>query len=1358
MRGEPRRYAPFTPQHFLPSMPAQEQTFYSLKRLHAVFAITSLALAAATVWLVVIDHCREWKAYQRTFRDRVEPWLTEAELRDKQIGDSAVQEEQLVAALDKARREVPPPQQIAGLVKAVQDEGPWQTASAIQDAYQALAAKPSADRRQRLLECIEEAFRAATFGREESERRLRFRRADFDEARTTYEAAVGQSRPQAELDALASRVAQIKREVEQLAAAADEAAARSDALAALAAAVTADERQARKALADHRAATDALRRALYAQQPSFGKQLLRLPLLEVFGRPLAIQQMWLPELTINYHFCQVARFDRCTTCHLAIDKTLSGSPTLPACLAEQTLLIRLATPKQAPKPTGAKASVSAEALVESLYGLALAQEGILDAQAPTVGLVVPKTAAARAEMAAGDVILAIDGSPVADRADAIARLASPKAWGKSLVLEVRRGLPLPFRSHPRLDLFVGSLSPHPASTFGCTICHGGQGSATAFRFASHTPNDPQQAAQWRKEHGWFWNPDWDPPMRPARFLQSGCLRCHHDVVDLEPTRRYPDPPAPKLLAGYHLVRQHGCFGCHEINGAGPSGERLGPDLRSQPRVGPSLRDLAGKLDRTFVRDWIEQPSRFRPRTRMPRLFGMYEHLAGPSLAHTRRLEAVELSALTEYLLAVSRPIVPLGTPSGVSESPSAQRGKRLFALHGCLACHRHQDFPQSKATQGPDLTNLGSKLGTPAGAKWLARWLRDPAHHAPQTLMPNALLEPIGKTDPVADLAAYLMSSRAWQPKKFPPVVEADLDALALEHLTRTYPTKVAQQYLKQGIPASMASQVLGDAVELVGPMTLQKKLHYVGRRTIRKRGCFGCHDIPGFEDAAPIGPALSDWGRKQESLLAFEQVHKFVAERPSPRERGSAEAFFTDALLAQRREGFLWQKLRAPRSFDYQKAQNKGFNEQLLMGKFTLTDDEREAIMTFVLGLVAEPPSTKYLYQPDARRKAIVEGRKVLDKYGCALCHVLEMDRWTFTFDPEKFAGPSSTEDFAFLAPPITPEALEASKQADRRGLGRAEVVGMPRVDAEGKPLIAEGDEEDERGEALPLLSFTLWEPAAINGQVWRVGGADVMLYPYQITGKRPPWGGDFARLVYPIALADAKASGSTASEVEAWGWVPPPLIDEGLKVEPAWLYEYLLDPYVIRPASVLRMPKYNLSPEEAGKLVDFFAASSGAEFPYSSDPRSRPARLDALRQQQSDRLQRALRLVIDRTTYCAKCHLIGDFSPGGEIQTVLAPNLDRVGRRLKPEYLRRWLANPKSILPYTAMPVNFPPTGQPLGQDLYPGTSLEQLDAVMDLLLGYDVYLKGRSSIRAMVGQQAGAKPSDAPEASQPHTTKKD
>jgi hypothetical protein len=80
----------------------------------------------------------------------------------------------------------------------------------------------------------------------------------------------------------------------------------------------------------------------------------------------------------------------------------------------------------------------------------------------------------------------------------------------------------------------------------------------------------------------------------------------------------------------------------------------------------------------------------------------------------------------------------------------------------------------------------------------------------------------------------------------------------------------------------------------------------------------------------------------------------------------------------------------------------------------------------------------------------------------------------------------------------------------------------------------------------------------------------------------------------------------------------------------------------------------------------------------------------------------------------------------------------LDQVCKRLQPGYLRRWLADPQSVLPYSPMPRNFPSHGEPKNQDLLPGGGLEQLDAVEQLLLEYDEYAKGKMSIRKQMPQK--------------------
>src|SRR5206468_563434 len=110
-----------------------------------------------------------------------------------------------------------------------------------------------------------------------------------------------------------------------------------------------------------------------------------------------------------------------------------------------------------------------------------------------------------------------------------------------------------FAAHPRLDLFVGPKSKHPAEQFGCSSCHAGQGSATAFTLAAHTPNDPATRKRW--EHDYSWAPEhmWDFPMLPKRFIESSCIKCHHQVTDLIGSDNRNE--APKLLRGYNLLKE-----------------------------------------------------------------------------------------------------------------------------------------------------------------------------------------------------------------------------------------------------------------------------------------------------------------------------------------------------------------------------------------------------------------------------------------------------------------------------------------------------------------------------------------------------------------------------------------------------------------------------------------------------------------------------------------------------------------------------------------------------------------------------------------------------------------------------------
>lgn len=1167
-------------------------------------------------------------------------------------------------------------------------------------------------------------------------------------------------------------------------------------------------------------------------------------------RALEIEQLRLPDLPLDRHFGLVERVDRCTTCHAAIDGPLFGAEAARRLRADGEAIFpparRLTLPLVIPSLAAASADRPANvatsgepgarpagapdlaARIDAVLGFALASEGVLARGEPMVARVFPRSPAAWARLRPGDLLLAVNQTEVADVNGAEERLAeglrqAVEGRGRpEVVLSVRRGLPQPYAAHPRLDLFVGPGSPHPKERFGCTICHEGEGSATDFVRAAHQPDSRADRRRWEASLSWSPAVHAPRPMLPVRFAESRCALCHHALVDLDASERWPNPPAPKLVEGYRLVRELGCFGCHEIRGIDSDGRTVGPDLRLEPaagvgpadppgtlrKVGPSLRRAADKTDRRYIVDRLADPLRFLPRSRMPRLFGLHEHLDGAGLDRARRYEVVEQLAVAEYLMSVgdpapageSRPTLglaadPTGGPVHVVDDDTARvdRGRRLFGQRGCLACHAHADFPGGGGTLGPDLSGVGLKYTSPSASRWLAEWLRDPATINPRTRMPNPLLaqaapsfgadhvgaapvessaesriEPADGTPEydarIADLVGFLRAStgtafgaaRPWSPPELPRLVEVDLDTLVVMYLASYLPRDRAERGLRLGFEPDQQALLPPDAQILAQQPNVENKLRYVGGRTIARRGCFGCHDIPRFERADWIGPALSNWGNKPVEQLGFEQAAELVvrtaqADRQptaarKANESGGADAdessasdtnFYIDALVDRRREGFLWQKLAAPRSFDYHVAGAKGYTNWLTMGRFQLDDAQREAIITFVLGLVGNAPE-RYVACRDGRRRALADGRKLIDEFACAECHVLALERWTVEYAPGKLPPPPPIERFARFETEPAADELARSAQPDLRGQARAELIGAPRLDTSGRLV------EDEDAEGRSLHFFTLWRPAAIDGAAWAAGGAEVPVPVAARVARREPWGGRLARWLYPAAVEQLRAAGAQVALDAAWGWLPPPLVDEGAKVQNGWLIDYLVDPRPIRPSSLMRMPRYSLSIDEARRLADYFAAASMTAVSNASVAEGTAigafgdggASIERRRRQ-------AVRVVTDRTTFCLKCHTIGSAEnslagSGGAGRANLAPRLDQVSRRLEADYLRRWIARPRSLLPYTPMPVNFPPGGQPVGQDLLPGKSEEQIDALVDLLLHYDEFLRDQVVPSALISPE--------------------
>jgi mono/diheme cytochrome c family protein len=483
----------------------------------------------------------------------------------------------------------------------------------------------------------------------------------------------------------------------------------------------------------------------------------------------------------------------------------------------------------------------------------------------------------------------------------------------------------PYRSHPNLDLFVGDSSPHPYTRFGCTVCHGGLDRATDFARAGHSPSSEEEQKEWVKRYGWQRQQFLDYPILPAGLAESGCVNCHAGGVWTAKSETQD--------VGRELITHMGCNGCHTINLPGYTGLR---------KPGPALTRIAGKTNPGWAYKWIQAPREFHPTTYMPHFF-FQENTTTPL---NKKRQQVEMTAIVSYLWAKSeKPLYAAQAPAG-----DPANGKRLFETVGCGGCHirdrqakRDDFFPLVNRLHGPNLVRTGSKVS----AGWLFAWLKNPKQYFPETNMPNLRL-----TDQeAADLTAYLLPDRDPRYENVAlPAVDAKLrDELALSYLQNLFTIERSRAKLNA--------------------MPEQERNVYLGEQTIAKYGCYGCHDIKGFENLKPIGTELTQEGSKTLHQFDFGHVHE--AEHS--------------------RHGWIHTKLLRPRIWDEGKETVKDYNELLKMPNFGMSEREAKAVLSNVMGFTKESAIATRRAATDPNAAAMAEGRKLITRFNCQGCHLIE-------------------------------------------------------------------------------------------------------------------------------------------------------------------------------------------------------------------------------------------------------------------------------------------------------------------------------------------------------------------------------
>lgn len=256
------------------------------------------------------------------------------------------------------------------------------------------------------------------------------------------------------------------------------------------------------------------------------------------------------------------------------------------------------------------------------------------------------------------------------------------------------GEPNPYTTHPHREIL---LAHHPVEKFGCTVCHAGQGVALTVSTAHG------------ELHLFDQTPRLAEPLLTGTWIQSQCRKCHQPEIS---TLQF----ASTIARGQQLFETRGCHGCHLVEG-----------FESLPKVAPDLRQVASKVDASWLVEWIKEPKAYWAHAKMPNFHFTQE----------------EAEAAAAYLLSASQPYQGPKYPG----NGDVAAGQKLVQDIGCLGCHQ---INGAGNTFAPDLSRVASKVN----ADWLFAWVKNPQDYLPHTAMPSLRLS----DEQAAHITAYLMT------------------------------------------------------------------------------------------------------------------------------------------------------------------------------------------------------------------------------------------------------------------------------------------------------------------------------------------------------------------------------------------------------------------------------------------------------------------------------------------------------------------------------------------------------------------------------------------------------------------------
>lgn len=534
------------------------------------------------------------------------------------------------------------------------------------------------------------------------------------------------------------------------------------------------------------------------------------------------------------------------------------------------------------------------------------------------------------------------------------------------------------------------------------------------QFLGHLPKE--RPAQFTK----------DVQLEHGRFLfeELACVRCHKPA-EPKPVKVPPNVVPPDPI---------------------PADVKMARGIADRP--GPNLTDVARRAYPGWIDAWLADPQKLRPHTTMPQLFAADE---------TGRAERY---AVVRYLTSLAGGILqppPRGAVVSNELRQSLERGRVLFTVTGCAACHNEplakkprndadedkpplkpEEFFYSLGTAGPAAKYALGAVGSKTRPEPLAAFLQNPLKTHPGGRMPQMNLT----AAEAMDIARHLcrVSDEAMSPE-MPDGKGLKPGLIALE-VFKAHGTKPGELDAFIQLPTVMQWAALGEKLMVT-------------------KGCVNCHTVEAngkpLEPRAKF-PPLADIRKPAEPKgclsntadPATTPVYKLGAA-----ETAAVAAFIKDGLTGSGFPAPLHSARVALRRFNCLNCHSKdgegGIPVELadsmrLLEKAENVDDVRPPLLTGI-GHKARTAWLKSVLTQGGRARPWMQLR--MPQYGEA--HVGHL--------PEGLAGLEGLRpDDAIAKLPLTPAVVQAGKEIVGKGgfgcISCHDISGVPNTGTRGPDL----------------------------------------------------------------------------------------------------------------------------------------------------------------------------------------------------------------------------------------------------------------------------------------------------------------